>query len=89
MANPIKALCDNCEEITDIEYLVTYHPKSIQETYIECEHCQDHTVCFVTNNKVRSLQKEMRNTDNTDKRVQLQEEVNERMGRLKHELEST
>ena len=85
----MNALCDKCGKVTKIKYELTNHPKGIQETYIECEKCNDHITCFVTNNKVRSLQKEMRNTDNTDKRVQLQEEVNERMGRLKYELEST
>ena len=78
----MNALCDKCGKVTKIKYVLTNHPKGIQETYIECEKCNDHITCFVTNNKLR-------NTDNTDKRVQLQEEVNERMGRLKYELEST
>jgi hypothetical protein len=85
----MNALCTNCNQLTKISYQVTYHPKSIQETYIECDECNDHTTCFVTDKKVRSLQKEIHNTTNTDKRVQLQEEVNDRMSRLKKELEST
>ena len=86
MANPIKALCNNCGKITDIEYLVTHHPESIQETYIECEHCQVHTVCFVTDSTVRKMHEDKDKLTDSDKRIKLQDEINGRMTALKQEL---
>ena len=86
MTNPIKALCDNCEKITDIEYLVTYHPKSIQETYIECEKCNDHITCFVTDSSVRKMHEDKDKLTDSDKRIELQDEINGRMTALKQEL---
>ena len=82
----MNALCDNCEKITDIEYLVTYHPKSIQETYIECEKCNDHITCFVTDSSVRKMHEDKDKLTDSDKRIKLQDEINGRMTALKQEL---
>ena len=82
----MNALCDNCEKITDIEYLVTQHDRSIQETYIECEHCQDHTVCFVTDSTIRKMHEDKDKLTDSDKRIKLQDEINGRMAALKQEL---
>jgi hypothetical protein len=53
----LKGTCDNCGEVIKIEFKVKQHPKSIQETYIECPECNQHTTCFVTDHWVREMQK--------------------------------
>ncbi|MEW9503362.1 hypothetical protein, partial [Jeotgalibacillus marinus] len=53
-----------------------------KETYFTCEHCGAQTTCFVTDNIVRDMQKEMRSLVDRDKRRDLQAEINERKATL-------
>lgn len=89
MTKPITALCNHCEKITDVVFKVKYHPNKIQETYFKCEHCYYHYTSFVTDAKVRKLQRKKDNIKglhNAANRLELQEEINERMSQLKFNL---
>lgn len=86
---PLTALCDQCGKITDIEFKVQKHPNDIKETYFKCEHCYFHYTSFVTDSKVRKMQRRkdsIKGIHNADKRLQIQEEINQRMINLKYNL---
>lgn len=81
--------CDHCSKFTKIEFKEKKHPNEIIETYFECEHCHHRYVCFVTDKKVRKMQRKkngLKGNYNFQKRLDLQEEINERMDKLKHNL---
>ncbi len=85
----MNALCTSCNKITKVSYKEIQHPKSIKETYIECEHCNDHVTCFVTDGRVREMQKKIRRltgSGNMNSRIRIKEEVNNRMAKLKQEF---
>lgn len=79
------ALCNQCDKITDVILKEEQHPNKIQETYFKCEHCYYRYTCFVTDAKVRKLQRKI-STVTLDKRLSMQEEINDRMGKLKYNL---
>ena len=82
----MNALCDKCGKVTKIKYVLTNHPKGIQETYIECEKCNDHITCFVTDSSVRKMHEDKDKLTDSDKRIKLQDEINGSMAALKQEL---
>ena len=85
MNRPVTALCDNCHKITDISYKQTKHPNDIRETYFKCEHCYHHYTAFVTDTKVRKMQRKKNSLD-WDKRLEIQKQINQRMSQLKYNL---
>ena len=78
-------LCDNCNYITDIVYREEKLPNDIKHTYFDCEHCYHRYTCFVTDSKVRKMQRKKPSLV-WDKRLELQEQINQRMSHLKHNL---
>jgi DNA repair ATPase RecN len=93
MTNQLTATCDNCDKITKVVFKKRYLPKSVQETYFNCQECNQHFTCFVTDKKVRDLQKKIArlkklpyNKYPVDEVLQLQEEINNRMSNLKSDL---
>ena len=88
MTKPVTALCDKCGKITDVEFKQKHHPNKIQETYFKCEYCYYHYTSFVTDTKVRKLQRKRDSTKKyeVDKRLEIQEEINSRMSWLKYNL---
>ena len=82
---PVTAMCDNCHKITDVSFKHTKHPNDIQETYFKCEHCYYHYTSYVTDKKVRKMQRK-KPLLTLDKRLELQEEINSRMSQLKYNL---
>lgn len=81
----LQASCIHCDNVTDIHFTVKKHGQ-LDETYFTCDHCDAHTTCFVTDNTVRDMQKDMRVLTSADDRLSLQAEINERMAQLKVEL---
>lgn len=84
-----KAKCDHCSKLTKIKFKEKKHPNEVKETYFKCEHCHHRYVCFVTDKKVLKMQRKKRNLKghyNIQKRLDLQEEINQRMAKLKHNL---
>lgn len=82
----LTALCDECDYITDIAFKMRPHPNTVEETYFNCEHCNHHYLCFVTDYKVRAKQRrkeKMLGDKHIDDRLKLQEEINESMEELK------
>lgn len=86
IAKPLTALCDHCGKITDIDFKEKPHPNKMLETYFICDHCDDHTTCFVTDETVRGLQQDKHSLIDANDRVEAQREINERMTTLKREL---
>lgn len=89
MTRSVTALCNECGKITDVVFKQKHHPNKIQETYFKCEHCFYHYTSFVTDTKVRKLHRKRDNTKgiyNAEKRLEIQEEINSRMFRLKDNL---
>ena len=89
MNKPLTGVCDNCNCITNIQFKINHYPKGIQETYFDCERCGKHYTCFVTDDKVRMLQKKkerLKGDSYVTKRIWMQDEINKRMEKLKSEL---
>lgn len=89
MTKPLNAICNQCGKITKVEYKEQKHPNDIRETYFKCEHCFYHYTCFVSDKKVRELQRKretLKGIHNAMKRLELFEEICERMSRLKYNL---
>lgn len=85
------ALCDKCNRITDIEYKVKKHPNTFKETYFECDQCNYHFTCFVTDNKVRKMQRALKalrqsNKAKTEYLQERQKQINLRMEMLKQKV---
>lgn len=85
MTRPLTAMCDNCHKITDVSFKHTKHPNDIQEIYFKCEHCYYHYTSYVTDKKVRKMQRK-KNSLAWDKRLEIQEQINQRMSQLKNNL---
>ena len=85
MNRPVTAMCDNCHKITDVEFKEQRHPNDIREVYFKCEHCYYHYTSYVTDKKVRKMQRK-KPLLTLDKRLELQEEINSRMSQLKYNL---
>ena len=79
------ALCNQCDKITDVLFKEEHHPNNVQETYFKCEHCHYRYTCFVIDTKVRKMQRKIRSAS-LDNRLSIQEDINNRMGKLKYNL---
>jgi phage terminase large subunit GpA-like protein len=95
MTRPILATCNHCQNITTINYQTKKHKSGLIETYFKCMVCNHHYTCFVTDKKVREMQKKAKNLrmvskfrDVTNELQSLQEKINERMERLKKSVKS-
>lgn len=89
MTKPLTAHCDKCGLITDVIFKQSKHPNGIQETYFKCEHCHYRYTSFVTDKKVRKMQQKkeaMKDKHLWEKRLELQEQINTRMSKLKYNL---
>ena len=89
LPRPLNGLCDNCEKITVVEFKEKKHPNNIQETYFKCEYCFFHYTSFVTDAKVRKMQRKretLKGDHNLQKRIELFEEIGRQMTRLKYNL---
>lgn len=87
----VTALCNHCGKITDVEFKEQPQPNNIKETYFDCEHCYYHYTSFVTDSKVRKMQRKkdaLKGPHNADKRLQLHEDIKQRMSLLKYNLVS-
>ena len=85
------AQCDNCGMPTTIEYKVKKHEGTVRETYFTCDHCQYHFTCFVTDNKVRKAQAELKRLRQSGKvhsevLIDRQNKINKRMKQLKDKV---
>ena len=89
MTQQVTALCNECGKITDVIYQEQKHPNDIRETFFKCEHCYYRYTCFVTDEWVRKKQKvaaQLRVKNQVSKLQELQQQINERMSRLKYNL---
>lgn len=89
MTKPAQALCDQCGKITDVDFKEQSHPNNIKEAYFKCEHCFYHYTSFVMDGKVRKLQRirdDLKGLHNADRRLEIQQQINERMNLLKYNL---
>ncbi|WP_026908942.1 hypothetical protein [Paucisalibacillus globulus] len=90
MSKPLLGTCDKCKKVTPIKFEIKHHPRSIQETYFKCKQCGEHYTCFVTDDWVRKRQKKMvhmrQNFKGRKILEDMQQEINERMDKLKSEL---
>lgn len=89
MSKPLQGTCDSCNQVTKIDFKMLQHPRGIQETYFKCEHCDTKYTCFVTDEKARKLQKKKSRLVGyryTNNRIRLQDEISQRMTKLKREL---
>lgn len=85
----VTAICNECQKITDIEYQERYHAKGIKEVYFKCEHCYQHYTAFVTDIKVRKMQRKkdsFKGLHFATKRLEMQKDINLRMAQLKYNL---
>lgn len=84
----MEAICDQCGEETAIRFIEANRPRGLKETYFRCNECNAHYTCFVTDKKVRRMQKEVDKLRGTGVSIELmQYEINDRMNELKEELE--
>ena len=91
MTEPLTALCDQCDYITDVNFKERPHPNTVTETYFDCEHCSHHYTCFVTDYDVRAMQRrkdKLKGDKHIDDRLAMQDTINERMAVLKQGLAS-
>lgn len=90
MTRPILATCDYCHNITTVDFIEKEHDQGIKETYFECIHCQHHYICFVTDQKVRTMQQKaerLRAVKNQSVELfRLQKRINKQMDRLKQDM---
>ena len=59
MTETVTALCNHCDYITDVVFKERKHPNDIRETYFKCEHCFYHYTSFVTDKRVRKMQRQL------------------------------
>ncbi|MEX3713640.1 hypothetical protein ABFV99_14700 [Cytobacillus horneckiae] len=83
---PMEATCDNCGDLTRIKYQRNEYPRGLQETYFKCESCDKKFSCFVTDGKVRKMQKDIRKEKDTLVRYNMQTEISTRMKELKRKV---
>ncbi|GAB2561012.1 hypothetical protein [Gracilibacillus alcaliphilus] len=82
-------MCNNCGHVFNIVFKEKSHPNNIKETYIECDRCYFHYTSFVTDSRVRKLQKkkdQLKGAIHIERRLELQDQINARMARLKDNL---
>lgn len=53
-----EATCSECGLLTRVEFKERKFGRGLHETYLTCENCHVKTTAFITNAKVRKLQKE-------------------------------
>lgn len=88
----MQVTCDQCNQVTKVNYVEVYMPDGLKATSFHCQHCQHQYVCFVTDRGVRDMQKvrdNLRGDKYIDERLRLQEDINGRMVVLKHEYAGT
>jgi len=84
----LEVICDQCGQLTSVDLKEKTHPNKIKENYFKCEHCFYHYTSYVTDARVRKLQRkrhEVKSVD-VDKYRDIQEQIKERMTHLKHNL---
>lgn len=86
ISRTVTALCDNCGKITDVNFKEKKHPNEIRETYFSCEHCYYHYTSFVTDSKVKKLQRKRDGSTISDERLRLHDQISQRMSLLKYNL---
>lgn len=85
----MQAECNECKEMTNIKFVEAQRPLGVKETYFRCENCNEHYTCFVTNKKIRSMQKAVgRRRENGENVLDDQEEIGEMMKELKRTFET-
>lgn len=92
MTKPLLVQCDNCRSVTDVKFKKAIHPNGIEETYFKCVSCHYRYTSFVTDKKVRKMQKKLkampRRADEEFIKMldEKQLEINSRMSQLKYNL---
>jgi len=92
MTNPLLVRCDNCGMMTTVEFKEKKHKHTMIETFFNCVVCNHHYTCFVTDKKIRSMQKQAKILRLQRKQKELdalQEKINKRMTMLKQKVLST
>lgn len=84
----MEVVCDHCGEMTKIDLKEKNHPNNIKEKYFKCEHCYYHYTSYVSDARVRKLQRKRHKVkhDDVDKYHDIQQEIKERMTYLKNNL---
>lgn len=83
----MKAKCEKCGGETEIRFIEVNRPRGLKETFFRCNECNAHYTCFVTDKKVRRMQKEAEKMRGTGASVEkMQAEIAERMNTLKQAL---
>lgn len=57
-AEKLRMICSECGLESSIVYETRKFGSGLEETYIICDICSNRITCFITNPKVRKLQKE-------------------------------
>ena len=86
MTETVTALCNHCDYITDVVFKEKKHPNDIRETYFKCEHCFYHYTSFVTDKRVRKMQRQLQVGGRQNGKVKLFEDIKSRMSELKYNL---
>lgn len=80
----MKSICDECGLETNVEFIEADRPRGIKETYFRCDMCGTHYTCFVTDAKVRRMQKDIDKLRGTGTDITApQDEVGRLMAKLK------
>ncbi|MUK89147.1 hypothetical protein GMD78_12260 [Ornithinibacillus sp. L9] len=76
----MRVTCTNpdCNKVFKMQLKEKNHPRGIKEHYFTCKHCKKRYTSFITDKKVRVLQKEMKRTTDVDRRMAIVKEVEER-----------
>jgi len=74
--------CDECNQEFDVKFKKRKFGRGLEETYFKCGNCYVHTTCFITNGKVRRLQKLMHAETIPDRKLEMLDEIGEIMDEL-------
>lgn len=82
----LSAVCDKCGQLTAVEFKECKHSGGRRETYFTCDNCSHQFTTHVTDLRVRMWQEEKDKLKDPVQRQNLQLKINQRMKRLKDEL---
>ncbi|MGX7126563.1 hypothetical protein [Enterococcus viikkiensis] len=79
--------CGKCGQLTHLITGKTWMENEIIHEYAECEHCHKKTTIFYSGKEIRSLLIKQKNTKPSKYRAKLAAEIQNKMDKLKQEME--
>lgn len=79
--------CGKCGQLTHLITGKTWMENGIIREYAECEHCHKKTTIFYSDKEIRSLLIKQKNTKSSKYRAKLAAEIQNKMDKLKQEME--